>query len=330
MKAMEKARKKPNRDGSREYLEQLARILELKNIILNGKLSNLDALPQISERYKNVSKSTAKRDLKYLRDELGFIIEHKGGKYVIMRNYDSTAVNIREKFMGLKLLVDDLQLLIQQELDNIMTIDLEHRQYNNPKLKECFYKLAKIAEEQENIVTFKYRPAGNNMELPGKGSKLVRLAPRLLAERNNRLYCIGYNLDKRANITYALDRIDLSSLSEEKIPPAFKKEILELDVAGYFDKIVGISNEEAELLNLELRFTPKQAYYMRKHPFHPKQQVLQDDEENYIIAVELKNTYELRAKILALGEGVEVLKPPAFRAQMAGILQRILEQYSEM
>jgi len=172
----------------------------------------------------------------------------------------------------------------------------------------------------------------------GAFPKRVVVLPRLIAERNNRFYCIAYRFDKERYITYSIDRIDSYEIQAEEDQNKYQKQIealIPFDKDSWFKQIVGISNEDAEIMEIELLFTPWQAQYMRMYKFHPEEQVLFDDRnedgmengKGRCIRVTLKNTYELRAKILELGKGVEVLKPQKLRDQIQNMLLEILEKY---
>ena len=188
---------------------------------------------------------------------------------------------------------------------------------------QVFFKLYNYAQNKQ-VVSFNYKPIDGE-------KKKVTILPRIVAERDRRMYCIGFRLDKQRHQVYAIDRIYGSILEETWFQNLNEQEIYVplFSKKSWFSHIIGISNEDAEILDMELLYTPKQALYMREYPIHTSEKAIYDDERGRCTQVQLKNTYELRAKILELGSGVEVLKPEKLRNEIKGMLQQILKTYEK-
>lgn len=325
---MEKGKKetilKKKREFARDtWIDWAIRLFTIKDLILSKKPQSMnDLIKLLKNRGIKKSASTLKRDLEKLR-EIGF-------NYY----YDKT-----QKCMNIGILIDEsvpgfgnqlanltaktieLSEILRKEISDQKQMTLEFTEGKSLHVK-TFFELHKYAQSKQ-VVSFNYQPVDRE-------KKKVTILPRMVAERNNRLYCIGYRFDKERHQAFLVDRIEGSIFIESNIQflrnasshiPVFSKN-------AWFDQIIGISNEDAELLEIELLFTPKQALYMREYPFHTKkEEVMYDDDRGRCIRVKLKNTYELRAKILELGEGVEVLGPESLRIKIKETIANILKKY---
>ena len=134
-------------------------------------------------------------------------------------------------------------------------------------------------------------------------------------------YVIGYNVADKKIKTYALDRMkDLVVQDTEfKMPPRF-------DAADFFADCYGITTSEAPAKRVILKVEPTQAKYFRALPLHPSQQEVIHD--NYsVFSYTLRNTFDLRERLLSHGSAVEVLEPKELRTQIVSELKKALETY---
>jgi len=307
-------------DGVADSLSLIVRLFKIKELIARKQLKNkeeiLNALGD-----KSGSESTLKRDLKKL-ESLGYYcsLDRKAGFWKVNCALNEGESEQKEIILALANQSIELAEVMREELSERDNISLEFELSKRDLLK-LFFRFQEWSAKSQ-IVSFDYKPAIGEV-------KKVNILPRLVAERNNRLYVIGFRLDKMRDQVYSLDRIlggkvgvgSISLKREQDIKiPVFSKK-------AWFSQIVGISNEDAEILDIELLYTTKQALYMREYPIHPNEKLIYDDENGRCIQVKLKNTYELRAKILELGAGVKVLKPEILRKQIKETLQQILKTY---
>jgi predicted DNA-binding transcriptional regulator YafY len=303
--------KKSELDRVVESLELMLTLLKMKDLVASKGLQNKSKLRM---ELGEPSLSTLKRHVRRLY-ELGFEIKMRG------KNLQVSSWGDSGKFMNIRNLVSTLHRKLNEEFDRSKFMSFDHDSFDTGQSSK-FNSLAKFAKD-ETVVAFFYSAVGSQ-------PKRVIVLPRHLAERNNRFYCIAYRFDKERDITYSLERIESKEIQPVENQGFYQEAIDKLpkfDKATWFEHIIGISNEEAELMDIKLLYSPKQALYMREYPIHPKEKVIFDDERGRCTEVKLKNTYELRAKILELGAGIEVLEPEKLRVQIKNIIEENLSRY---
>lgn len=122
--------------------------------------------------------------------------------------------------------------------------------------------------------------------------------------------------------TYALDRVKEMTLTGEKFerPEGVNPE-------DFFAGILGITSSHAQTRTVRIRANSTQAKYFRALPLHPSQRETETHTEYSVFQYELKLNYELIHEILALGDAVEVLDPPEFRAMLVNEITRLRNLY---
>ena len=137
--------------------------------------------------------------------------------------------------------------------------------------------------------------------------------PYYLKQYNNRWFLLGLN-DKRKTITnVALDRIESISLSSIKYIRNY-----DIDFERYFNDIVGVTipeDEGSKVETVELKFSPKRFPYVKSKPLHRSQLTI--NEEERIVAIEVRPNWELETLLLSFGPDVEVLAPALLREKIA-------------
>ena len=135
-------------------------------------------------------------------------------------------------------------------------------------------------------------------------------------------YMIGFNVKDEKIKTYALDRMsDLTILAGEyfEMPPNFS-------ATDFFADCYGITTNQNEPKHIVMRVESTQAKYFRAVPLHPSQQ--EEVHDTYsVFHYHMRNTYDLREKILSHGSNVEVLQPAELKTQIRTELQKALAQY---
>jgi predicted DNA-binding transcriptional regulator YafY len=285
-------------------------LIEIQDFSNKEKLRKVIGSPHIS---------TLKRHFNRLK-ELGFELESES-KYLKFKPNPNTS---NRTLTQIRDLTAQLNRIMNQEFDKSKFMSFDHESFDT-SANSKFSALAQFSADRK-VVAFFYSAVGK--EVP----KRTIVLPCLVAERNNRFYCIAYRFDKERFITYSIDRIDSKEVQQVDDQFAYAEAIENMpdfDKEAWFSHIIGISNEDAEILDIELLYTPKQALYMREYPIHPNEKPIYDDERGRCTQVQLKNSYELMAKILELGAGVEVLKPEILRNEIKGMLQQILKTYEK-
>jgi predicted DNA-binding transcriptional regulator YafY len=139
-----------------------------------------------------------------------------------------------------------------------------------------------------------------------------RVHPYLLKQYHNRWYLIGWNNDMKAIYTYSLDRF--VSDPETIDLPYYD---IGFNTREYFKSVIGIIAPTGKPVNIVLRLTKFQAWYVITQPIHSSQLVSMKEDDDYA-TVQLKviPTYELTNLIMGWGPDVEVIQPVALRKEI--------------
>ena len=134
-------------------------------------------------------------------------------------------------------------------------------------------------------------------------------------------YVIGYNTADKKIKTYSLDRMANVLITDEKfnMPDDFVPE-------EFFADCYGIITDLAEPKRISIKAEPTQAKYLKALPLHPSQQ--EEIHDNYsIFHYMMRNTYDLRERLLSHGSSIEVIEPPELKAQIVNEMKKALENY---
>ena len=158
-----------------------------------------------------------------------------------------------------------------------------------------------------------------------KGNVLHKtIHPYYVKQYNSRWYLLG--LDNEYNNVYplALDRMTKVSLSKEK----FIRNT-QYDFDEYFRDIIGVTREEErQVEEIHLRFTPSRFPYVVSKPLHPSQQTVSEADCEIVISV-LPNK-ELQQKLFSFGPDVEILSPDWIRRDFAEKILETAKKYSAL
>ena len=133
--------------------------------------------------------------------------------------------------------------------------------------------------------------------------------------------------DEEANqlctVIVTLDRIQELQV-EESVAFIPNKEI---DFEHYFDDVFGVTipPSDVEKIKVVLQFSKKQYPYIVSKPLHHSQEIV--DDENCILAVEVRPTYEFTQLILSFGKDVKVLEPAPYRQEIIDNIRKNLQNY---
>ena len=137
---------------------------------------------------------------------------------------------------------------------------------------------------------------------------------------------MAYNAEAGRISNYALDRIQNFHVEEgvSYIPNT------EVDFDHYFDDVFGVTipPPDVKKILVLLQFSKKQYPYIVSKPLHHSQKIV--DEENCILSVEVRPTYEFTQLILSFGFDVKVLEPEPFKQEILANLRRNLQNYDDM
>lgn len=151
----------------------------------------------------------------------------------------------------------------------------------------------------------------------------IVIEPYFVKIFNQLWYVIGYNVSDKMIKTYSLDRMTELTITEQQfeMPADFSPE-------NFFADCYGITTSKASPKRIKLKVDPMQAKYFRALPLHSSQQ--EEIHDNYsIFTYKMRNTYDLRERLLSHGSGVEVLSPPELKAQIVDELKKSLANYGK-
>ena len=100
------------------------------------------------------------------------------------------------------------------------------------------------------------------------------------------------------------------------------------DIDDYFKDIIGVTvpGEDAEILDIKLKFDPDRFPYVVSKPLHHSQEII--DEKECIVGIHVKKNKELIQKIFSYMPQVEVLSPSSLREEIIDAIKRNLEKYN--
>jgi predicted DNA-binding transcriptional regulator YafY len=118
--------------------------------------------------------------------------------------------------------------------------------------------------------------------------------------------------------TFAVDRIEQISLTEERFEP------LELPDDAFAHSL-GVNQGTPE--RIELRFAPKIARYVRERVWHPSQQLADESDGSLRLTLDVVNDWALKSWILGFGGLVTVLAPRVLASEVAQEVEAARKNY---
>ena len=156
--------------------------------------------------------------------------------------------------------------------------------------------------------------------------RIAVVHPWYIKQYNNRWFLMAYDAEADLITNFALDRIQELQVEEgiSFIPNE------EIDFEHYFDDVFGVTIPPTGVAKIRvvLQFSRKQYPYIVSKPLHHSQEIV--DDENCILAVEVRPTYEFTQLILSFGKDVKVLGPESFRQEIIDNIRRNLQNYDEV
>ena len=145
---------------------------------------------------------------------------------------------------------------------------------------------------------------------------------------NNRWFLFGLQEGSHGNYmtNKALDRIVRISVAHDTV---FIPNVT-IDFGNYFQDIVGVTfpEDHIEIEEVILKFDAARFPYIVSKPIHHTQRVL--NEEEHILAVNVRPNKELEAQIFSYGPQCEVLQPQWLREQIGKKMQEIAKKYESV
>lgn len=245
-----------------------------------------------------------------IADTLGIDIEFNQSTYEYYISNDGTETASKRQ----QWLLDSMSIsgMITNSNDLSSRILLEYV----PSARE-FLPIIIDAMRQNHSIQFSYK--SYRRVNPQKG---IIIEPYFVKIFQQLWYVIGYNVTDKKIKTYSLDRMnDVIILNKKfKAPRGFVPE-------EFFADCYGIITNQDEPKRIVIKAESTQAKYLRALPLHPSQQ--EEIHDHYsIFSYTMRNTYDLRERLLSHGSSIEVLEPPELKAQIIDELQKAIENYS--
>ena len=246
-----------------------------------------------------------------IADTLGIDIEFNQSTYEYYIAHDGTDTANRR----MQWLLDSMSIsgMVSSSSDLSSRILLEYV----PSARE-FLPMIIDAMRQNLRIKFSYKSYMRANQQNG-----IIIEPYFVKIFNQLWYVIGYNTADKKIKTYSLDRMSNVNITDAKfeMPEDFVPE-------EFFADCYGITTNQAEPKRIAIKAEPTQAKYLRALPLHPSQQ--EELHDNYsIFRYKMRNTYDLRERLLSHGSSIEILEPPELKAQIVDEMKKALENYSK-
>jgi predicted DNA-binding transcriptional regulator YafY len=204
---------------------------------------------------------------------------------------------------GMKQFLDRMPLVMEAKAE-------PGAQATEPRTKE----VAQLVEAtmQHRRVTMRYHSFSSNRE------KTYVFEPYRLVFGQGGLYVIGMVPEYGELRTFAVDRVEQLSLTEERFEP------LELPEDAFANSL-GVNQGAPE--KIEVTFAPKIARYIRERVWHPSQELVDGPDGSLQLTLHVVNDWALKSWILGFGGLATVLSPEALAADVRSELEAALKYY---
>ncbi len=246
-----------------------------------------------------------------IADTLGIDIEFNKSTYEYFIAHDGTESGSKRQ----QWLLDSMSIsgTVSSSADLSSRIILE----NVPSARE-FLPIIIDAMRHNMRIKFSYKSYKRANQQNG-----IVIEPYFVKIFNQLWYVIGYNIADKKIKTYSLDRMSNVNITDIafEMPEDFVPE-------DFFADCYGITTNQAEPKRIAIKAEPTQAKYLRALPLHPSQQ--EELHDNYsIFRYKMRNTYDLRERLLSHGSSIEVLEPPELKAQIVDEMKKALDNYDK-
>ena len=279
--------------AKKDYLHRYALIY---NKLINQKQS-LDELYKYLHKCDSifhVSKRTIQRDIEGIEDFFGVSIEfnRKESYYELVESeIDESKRRTIETF--------EMYNALQYSSKIGNKIILENR--NRSGIDHIHGVLHAIENNAEIEFTHQSFWNSDPPKNPVQSIK-VNLHPIAIKEAQHRWYLVGFDVANNHFRSYGLDRIsDLKILGKK-----FKSK--KFDPIAHFQHAFGIETNSAPS-KIVLKFTVKQALYIKALPIHHSQKIISETTDFCIFEYFMHPAFALTMEILKYGESVQVLEP---------------------
>lgn len=312
---------------------------------LLGSIKGRRVSPQkLMEACDNISNSTLKRYIKYLKNkdaDIKYDRKQKGYYYAepfkMSPNLGLSDSDLMQIKLGAEMLsqfhylgIFDNIKGVFEKIKNALRFKTSSAVSNHiyfehvPFIKGSEYLTFILkAIEDRKVIQFEYKRYGEDAI---KGTHILH--PYILKEYHNRWYVLGwYPLSNRPNKigTFALDRIQKESLLQLEEDFYIRDSF---DIENHFQHVYGMeANPDVEPEEIILEFYGSQINYFMSKPFYSNFEEEYRTDSVLRIKMYLKINFELRRKLISFGKRVKVIKPLHLAEQIKKELKAAYAQY---
>ncbi len=282
-----------------------------------------------------VSESTFKRDIAFLRDRLGAPVayhQERGGYYLSDQTFELPSFWFDYRQL-LLIAAACRQLeqsshsaataLLRRRLLDMLTLSggrqLDVFSFENAPCVACDnenFDLLSRAMLMERLVAISYRDGRSGVITERE------VEPYRLHNYDGGWYLIGFCRLRQEPRNFQLGRIlELTVLEEEVIGRRF-------DVNTYMRGAFGIF-KGTKLTEVVLRFSPEVRNFVHQLSWHPRQKAVEEPDGGLRLTLPVADFTEIRMRIMQYGHNVEVLALPELRRQVAEEAAAMMEIYKE-
>lgn len=149
--------------------------------------------------------------------------------------------------------------------------------------------------------------------------------PYALKEFRSRWYVLAKDLKDNVVKSFAFDRLTDFEITKTtfEFPENF-------DVNTYYKNCFGIiSPNGQDPEDIILSFTPFQGKYIESLPLHESQEILTDNENEFMIKLKLFPTHDFYMEVLSYGENVKVIQPKSLINRLKTTAGKVLKLYEK-
>jgi predicted DNA-binding transcriptional regulator YafY len=175
-------------------------------------------------------------------------------------------------------------------------------------------EVARLVEAtmQHRRVTMRYHSFSSNRE------KTYTLEPYRLLFGQGGLYVIGMVPEYGELRTFAVDRIEQLSLTEDRFEP------LELPDDAFAHSL-GVNQGTPE--HVEIAFAPRIARYVRERVWHPSQEIVEGADGGLRLTLNVVHDWALKSWILGFGALATVMAPASLASEITQELESAAKNY---
>ncbi len=263
-----------------------------------------------------ISERTLQRNIEQIRYEFGIEIDYNRTRngYFIDKE---TSINV-DAFMRFLEIVSTADLLTESLKDGKNILDYISFETNGNLRGIENLKLFLFAVKNHRKILFTHY----NFET-GR-NKNYQMKPYLLKEYQNRWYIVGLVQGITDFRIFGIDRIENVKVLTDIFKPDPK-----LNPVKVFENIIGLTYSNDEPEEVILSFTPLQGKYIKALPLHGSQEIIKETEKEVLVKLTVVPNFELKQKILMMGDRIKVISPKWLAKEIKSILMNTLKQYKK-